>query len=76
MILVELDLLRITRTNLNDYESESHCGKPMHTPHSETACSIRGTAVTAGFWETIFVSFVATMAVLLVSVSSQLLKLG
>ncbi len=62
MIQVELDLLRLTIANLNDYESESHCGKPMHTPFSETACSIRGTAVTAGFWETIFVSLVATVA--------------
>lgn len=51
-----------TRTNLNDYEPESHCGKPILSPFSDTAFSIRGNAVTAGFWESIFVSLVATVA--------------
>jgi uncharacterized protein (TIGR00297 family) len=57
----------ITRANLNDHESESNFGKPIRRPFSDAAFSIRGigkcdTAVTAGFWESIFVSLVAAVA--------------
>lgn len=56
-----------TKTSLNDHESESNCRKPKHKSSSDTAFSIRGIgncgiAVTAGFWESIFVSLVAAVA--------------
>ena len=56
-----------TKTNLNDHESESNCREPKHWSSSDTAFSIRGIgnwtiAVTAGFWESIFISLVAAVA--------------